>query len=154
MHEEAQERRRVAGNFLRAEKIAADGRPVEAVAGDAQQERLQDLCAGDGRTEGWHGQRGRQLPGGMQKIAAGDGRRYAGRDQAGFLEHLLDRATSGVLAARAGVVRAARAAGGARRRPAILPANCVGRGDRADCGAIEADAARRDVLVFQRTVEQ
>ena len=49
------------------------------------QERLQDLRARHGRPDGRHGQRSRPLAGGLQEVAAGDGRRHAGRPRARVL---------------------------------------------------------------------
>ncbi len=59
------------------------------------QERLQDLRAGHGRAGGRHGQRGRPLPGGVQEVAAGHGRRHAGGHLAGLLRALLHRRSCG-----------------------------------------------------------
>src|SRR5262245_51654884 len=48
---------------------AADG-VLAAVEGDALEERLQDLRAGDGGTKRRDGERGGALSGGLQKVAA------------------------------------------------------------------------------------
>ena len=82
--------RRLEGDRLHAPDGAAR-RMDEALAGDAQPERLQDLRARHGRPDGRDGQRSGALPGGLQEVAAGDGRRHAGRDRARVLRALLDR---------------------------------------------------------------
>jgi hypothetical protein len=59
----------------------------------ALEERLQNLRARNGRPTWRDAERGGPLPGGLQEIDAGDGRRYARQDRRQALSNLLDRPT-------------------------------------------------------------
>ena len=131
------------------------GRParrlVAAVAGDAQPERLQDLRPGHGRPARRHGQRGRPLPRSLQEVAAGDGRRHAGRHLGRVLRALLASPSCDAVAARAGIVRPAGHADPCRARRHALSADRLGRGlgpPRGD--SCRSSAAGRELLLLQR----
>ncbi len=135
-------------------KAREAGGLCEALAGDALEERLQDLCAGHGRPARRHGQRAGPVPRGLQEEPAGDGRRHAGRDSQRFLAALLAPRVAAAFAARAGSVRPARRAGALHPRHWPLHADLVGRCARADRRETAGDCCRRNILVLQRPQQQ
>ena len=99
-----------------------------------------------------HGQRGGPLSRGLQEVAAGDGRRHAGRHRAGVLRSATRIAQlQTLLAARAGIVRPAdrsRSYAGPATRTTAPIAWDEALGRIAD--QLQAHAARRDLLLLQR----
>ena len=123
---------------------------MAVVEGDAREERLQDLRAGHGGPARRHGQRGGALSRGLQKIAAGDGRRHAGGDSRRFFLDVFNPAVAAVHAARTRSLRPLDAATAVHTRRELLSADLLGRGTRTNRRQTAWHSGRRNVLVLQR----